>query len=36
MRKNNAMADDAATPRDAVVALMVGTVPERKEEIVSL
>jgi hypothetical protein len=27
------MTDDAATPKDAVIALMEGTVPERKDEI---
>ncbi len=32
----SAMTDDAATPRDTVIALMEGTVPERKDEIASL
>ena len=30
------MTDDAATPRDTVIAHMEGTVPERKGEIASL
>ena len=34
--RKGAMTNDAMTPRDTVIALMQGTVPERKDEIASL